>query len=133
SLADPIEIRFNTLMMNSTLRSGSVNVVSGTSSYQHKLINLRSSTPIALGYWILNDNIDVDPLDGEPDLTIAKIFHTPFAESVTFTAQVGSGVKDIYQNCYKPSAGPGCIVTAEEPSCCFGTATGTLDANGNCQ
>jgi hypothetical protein len=133
SLADPIEIRFNTLMMNSTLRSGSVNVVSGTSSYQHKLINLRSSTPTALGYWILNDNIDVDPLDGEPDLTIAKIFHTPFAESVTFTAQVGSGVKDIYQNCYKPSAGPGCIVTAEEPSCCFGTATGTLDANGNCQ
>jgi len=133
SLADPIEIVFNTLMMNSSLRSGSQAIKNGTSTFTHKLVNLRSSTPSALGYWILSDNLDIAPLDGEPDLTKAKIFHTPFSESVTYSSQVGSGVKDIYQNCYKPSIGPGCSVSAAQPSCCFGNATAVLGADGNCQ
>lgn len=133
NLADPIEIYFNTLMMNSTLRTGSVSISSGTSTIEHKLVNLRSSSPSPLGYWILSDNKDIEPLDGEPDITIAKIFHSPFAESVTYKAQVGSGVKDIYQNCYKPSVGPNCAATAEQPSCCFGMATSVLGADGNCQ
>ena len=133
SLADPIEATFNTLMMNSTLRTGSTIITSGTSTIEHKLINLRSSSPSPFGYWILNDNKDLPPLDGEPDITIAKIWHSPFAESATFKAQIGSGVKDIYQNCYKPSLGPNCPATAEQPSCCFGTPTSTLGSNGSCQ
>ncbi len=133
SLADPITINFNTLMLNSTLDTGSVMVANGSSTFEHKLINLRSSSPSALGYWILSENKDVAPLDGEPDLTVAKIFHSPFAESLTFKAQVGSGVKDIYQNCYKPSIGPGCAATAEQPSCCFGSLTSVLGSDGNCQ
>ena len=132
-LADPVEISFNTLMLNSTLRSGSSLVTSGTSTVEHKLINLRSSSLSPLGYWVLNDNIDTPPLDGEPDLTISKIWHSPFAESVTFKSQVGSGVKDIYQNCFKPSAGPSCSVTADKPSCCFGVPTSILGADGNCK
>ncbi|MCX6794969.1 MAG: Ig-like domain-containing protein [Candidatus Falkowbacteria bacterium] len=132
-LADPITINFDTLMLNSTLDTGSALVNNGSSTFEHKLINLRSSAPSALGYWISSENQDVAPLDGEPDLTIVKIFHSPLAESLTFKAQVGSGVKDIYQNCYKPSIGPGCNATAEQPSCCFGSATNTLGADGNCQ
>jgi hypothetical protein len=133
SLADPIKITFNTVMMNSTLTTGSVSVVSGTSTIQHQLINLSSLSPSALGFWILADNEDIPPLDGIPDITVAQIFHSPFAESATFQAEVGSGVKDIYQNCYKPSAGPGCTATDEHPSCCFGLATSTLNASGHCQ
>jgi len=133
SLADPVTINFNALMLNSTLETGSVLVDNGSSTFEHKLINLRSSAPSALGYWIASENKDVSPLDGEPDLTTTRIFHSPFAESLTFRAQVGSGVKDIYQNCYKPSAGPGCSATAEQPSCCFGSPTGTLGSDGNCQ
>ncbi len=132
SLAEPIQINFNTLMMNSSLRTGSTLIESGTSTIEHKLINLRSSVSSPLGYWILNDNQDVDPLDGEPDLTISKIYHSIFNESITYKSQVGSGIKDIYQNCYKPSVGPNCAVTPAEPSCCFGTATSTLGLNGNC-
>lgn len=132
-LADPIEVTFNALMMNSTLRTGSVFITNGTSTIEHKLVNLRSSSASPLGYWVLNDNKDMPPLDGEPDLTIAKIWHSPFAESSTFKAQIGSGVKDIYQNCFKPSAGPNCAATAEQPSCCFGTPTSVLGTNGNCQ
>jgi hypothetical protein len=132
-LADPIEIYFNTLMMNSTLRTGSVLINNGTSTFEHKLINLRSSVSGPLGYWVSADNRDTEPLDGEPDLTVVSLAHSPFAESLTFNAQVGSGVKDIYQNCYKPSIGPSCEATAEQPSCCFGSPTGILGADGNCQ
>jgi len=133
NLADPVIVNFNTLMMNSTLATGKILVNNGTSTIEHKLMNLRSASPSPLGYWVLNDNIDIEPLDGEPDLTIARIFHTPFAESMTFAAQVGSGVKDIYQNCYKPSVGPGCAATPEAPSCCFGAAVSQLGVDGNCQ
>lgn len=133
NLADPITINFSTLMLNSTLDTGSVMVANGSSTFEHKLVNLRSSSPSALGYWISSENKDVSPLDGEPDMTIAKIFHSPFAESLTFRAQIGSGVKDIYQNCYKPSIGPGCAATAEQPSCCFGSLTSALGSDGNCQ
>jgi len=132
SLAEPIQINFNTLMMNSSLRTGSTLITSGTNTIEHKLINLRSSISSPLGYWILNDNQDVNPLDGEPDLTVSKIYHSVFNESVTYKAQVGSGVKDIYQNCYKPSVGPNCNVTTENPSCCFGSSTNILGSDGNC-
>ncbi len=130
SPATPIEIHFNTLMLNSTLVTGSIDISNGKATYNHKFINLRSSSPAAYGYWIDNDNIDIAPFDGEPDLTISRIKHTPFPESLTFYPQVGSGVKDIYQNCFKPSVGPDCL--GASASCCFGSATDELDADGNC-
>ncbi|MFA5184464.1 MAG: Ig-like domain-containing protein [Patescibacteria group bacterium] len=132
-LIDPVEIHFNTLMLNSTLRTGSIAIDNGNSKTEHKLINLRSTSVAPLGYWVLNDNLDSAPFDGEPDLTVAKIWHSPFAQSSTFKAQVGSGVKDIYQNCFKPSVGPDCAVTPDQPSCCFGNPTSILGADGDCQ
>ncbi len=133
NLVDPIEISFNTLMMNGSLRTGSTIITNGTSTFEHKLINLRSSASEPLGYWIISENKDVNPLDGVPDLTFTKIKHSTLSESVTYKSQVGSGIKDIYQNCFKPSAGPNCDVTAEAPSCCFGVVTSTLGPDGNCQ
>lgn len=129
----PVKVGFNTLMLNSSLRSGSTQITSGTTTHTHKLVNLYSLSPVALGYWISNDNIDIEPYDGEPDLTMMNIWHSVFPESVSFDAQVGSGVKDIFQNCYKPSAGPECSATADQPSCCFGSLTGALGSDGNCQ
>lgn len=133
NLMDPMEISFNTLMMNSSLRTGSTMVTTGTSTNEHKLVNLRSSATEPLGYWISNENKDVNPLDGVPDLTVTQIKHSTLSESVSYKAQVGSGVKDIYQNCFKPSAGPNCSVTDEMPSCCFGVETSVLGQDGNCQ
>lgn len=130
SPADEIVIHFNTLMLNSTLVTGNADISNGKISYNHKFINLRSSSPAAYGFWIDNDNIDIAPFDGEPDLTISRIKHTPFPESLSFYAQVGSGVKDIYQNCFKPSIGPDC--PGASASCCFGLETDELDADGNC-
>lgn len=137
NLINPIIIKFNTLMMNSSLTTGVTSVSNGSSTTEHKLINLKSSSLAPLGYWIYNENIDTTStqnllLDGEPDLTITNIGHSVFYESNSYQAQVGSGVKDIYQNCYKPSAGPICSVSMLEPSCCFGQATSTLGPDGNC-
>lgn len=130
SLAEPIEVRFNKLMLNNTLNSGSVNIFNGQNTFNHKLVNLKSATPVPLGFWISSDNVDNEPFDGQTDFTKAVIEHTPFTESMTFSVQVGSGVKDIYQNCYKPSTGPGCLET--DGSCCFGFPTAELDGDGNC-
>lgn len=137
NLINPIVIKFNTLMMNSSLTTGVTSINNGSSTTEHKLINLKSNSLAPLGYWIYNENIDTTStqnliLDGEPDLTITNIGHSVFYESNSYQAQVGSGVKDIYQNCYKPSAGPLCSVSMLKPSCCFGQATSTLGSDGNC-
>ncbi len=132
SLTDPVKVKFNNLMMHSTLRSGSINIPVGAESINHKFINLRTSDISPLGYWLGSSDVDVSPLDGVPDITVTQIDHTPFLESISYNAQVGSGVKDIYQNCFKPSAGPNCEATQENPSCCFGVSTNVLDENGNC-
>ncbi|MBN2854002.1 TrbC/VirB2 family protein [Patescibacteria group bacterium] len=130
SLSEPIKINFDKLMLGQTLKSGSLNIFNGKDTFNHKLINLKSSSPSPFGFWIKSDNIDVEPFDSEADFTSVTINHSPFAQSMTFSVQVGSGVKDIYQNCYKASIGPDCPTT--EASCCFGTPTTELDEDGNC-
>ncbi len=131
NLTEPIEITFNNLMMSSTLSSGGQVVTVGNNTVEHRFINLRTSEPSPIGYWVSNESKDVNPLDGVADITVAKINHSPFLESITYNAQVGSGVKDIFQNCFKPSIGPNCEATPESPSCCFGVATSAL-LDGNC-
>ena len=66
-------------------------------------------------------------------MTVVKIEHSPFLQSMDYKAQIGSVVKDIYQNCFKPSADLTCPVSDINPSCCFGKATNILGADGNCK
>jgi hypothetical protein len=131
SLAVPVKIVFSTLMMSDTIRSGGKSVANGSSTIEHKFINLKSSEPSPLGFWVDSYSEEVEPLDGVSDITVATIEHSPFLQSITYNTQVGSGVKDIFQNCFKPSIGPGCEATVENPSCCFGVATSSL-SDGNC-
>ncbi len=130
-LSAPIIIEFNKLIMSSSLKSGSLKSTVGTTTVEHKLLNLRSTTNVPTGYWTTSENLDFSPLDGQPDITRAKINHSMFGESIDYISQAGSGVKDIFQNCFKPSSGPDCIATQENPSCCNGTSTSILD-DGNC-
>ena len=127
-----IKIVWNTLMMNSSLTTGSRIIDTGKNKTVHKMINLRSGGDSRVGYWITNNNEDINN-DSEPDRTVTYLNHTPLLESMNYQAQVGSGVKDIYQNCYKPSAGAGCQgVSVETPSCCYGLGTSELNDEGNC-
>jgi len=132
-ISSPVIIDFNDLMMNSTLGTGSLSINNGLISTEHKLINLRNSANKPLGYWVVSEAKEIGTPNGEPDYTSANIMHSDFFESVTYISQIGSGVKNIYQNCFKPSVGPGCVSLSEaNPSCCFGSATNALDSNGNC-
>lgn len=126
SLISPIKIDFNKLMMNSTLKTGEVEMKNDNKSIFHRLINLISGQLV--GYWISSENNDVDPLDGELDKTTAYVNHIQFFEGADYKSQAGSGVKDIYQNCFKPSSGPGidsgnCIATPIFPFCCDGISS----------
>jgi hypothetical protein len=132
-----ISIIFSKLMLSSSLSTGSVNINNGIETINHHLINLWSMASDPIGYWIQKENRDIDPLDGVPDQTKAILYHGTFNDSTLYRAQVGSGVKDIYQNCYKPSAGPTCTPNSSNPSCCRNSGgvlypTSTLNPRGNC-
>ena len=139
SLTEPMEMTFDGLMMNTSLRTGQTNIFNGIETVTHRGINLRSLNNRVVGYWLFSVNVDKSPIDGEPDLTITEIRHSIFPHFVTYRAQVGSGVKDIYQNCFKPSAGPLCAPNSVLPSCCPNGAAinavgdGGLDDKGNCE
>lgn len=128
NLSKVVKITFNKLMSADAMRSGSLKIGTDT----HRLINLYSKSSNSIGYWIDFINIDSNA-DGEADYTVASINHSMFAEGLTYRSQVGSGVKDIYQNCFKPSTGPGCTASDINPSCCLGSATAVLGDDGNCQ
>ncbi len=116
SLSEPIEINFNKLMMASSLKTGSTEIFNGQEYTEHKLINFWNFANQPVGYWIAKDDIDnSSPLDGEPDYTQVEIRHSLLADSTSYRAQVGSGVRDIYQNCFKPSSSATCT---GNPSCC---------------
>jgi hypothetical protein len=131
NLNDSVEIDFNKLMSSSSLKTGSVTIKQGDKEYEHQLINIRGSEPYGLGYWINTENIDIAPLDGEPDISSAIIEHSLFNDALTHITEVGSGVKDIYQNCFKPSSGPDCTASDLNPTCCSGTAVSDADCDNN--
>jgi hypothetical protein len=119
-LFDPIEVDFSSLMMVSSLKTGKTDI----GGIDHPLVNLISPQPV--GYWISSENIDSDN-SGVPDKTNSLINHAKFYELATYSAQVGSGVRDIYQNCFKPSAGLDCEPTIDKPFCCNGTSSASCD------
>ncbi|MFA4941443.1 MAG: Ig-like domain-containing protein [Patescibacteria group bacterium] len=130
SLSNPIIITFNKLMMSSSLRTGEININNSAGSVTHKRINLISAKPLDVtkpelelpGYFIGKSDVDSNS-DGIADKTVAEIRHGIFGDLVKYRAQVGSGVKDNLQNCFKPSSGPSCTADASSPSCCNGVKT----------
>lgn len=136
-ISTAIEVLFSKLMLASSLSSGSITVNNGIGTINHHLINLWSMASDPIGYWINKDDKDLGPIDGRPDHTAAIINHGIFNDTTAYRTQVGSGVKDIYQNCYKPSAGPTCSPDSANPSCCRDSGgtlvpTSALNAQGNC-
>ncbi|MEI7452175.1 MAG: Ig-like domain-containing protein [Candidatus Falkowbacteria bacterium] len=133
----PVAIRFNKLISADTLKSGIAPVDNGNTIANHHLVNFVGANPI--GYWIESNNATSTDHPTTPSVTISFIKHSAFGEGLKYEAQVGSGVNDIYQNCFKPSAGPtsaaaNCGVDKNNnPSCCNGVATSTLGSDGNCK
>jgi len=119
----PIKISFDKLMLSSRLTTGSIIIQNGKENILHYLLNLRSAVDQPLGYWATNIGRQ-SVAGGEIDQTDAYINHSSFSKASSYKAQAGSGLKDIYQNCYLPCAGPACAgtntATDGEPCCCNG-------------
>jgi len=121
-----IEFSFDKIMMATTLGSGSVSI----NDQQHQLINLYSASQ-APSYWVTGQAIDGGIPDGYPDYTKVKITHGLLTESTRYSVEVGSGVKDARQNCFKPCRDNGTCATADSSysSCCGGKP----EAAASCQ
>lgn len=118
-----IEIQFDKYMMSSSLKTGKSVSRNNNGSVIHSHINLRNFANRSTGYWITKEDFDSNS-DGFVDYTTAYINHSDMAEAVSYRAQTGSGVRDINQNCFKPSDGPACTgINDANPSCCSGTVS----------
>jgi hypothetical protein len=93
-----------------------------------KYVTLIDRAVATVGWWVTKENLDtVPPLDTYADQTRGVINHTRFAEATNYGAEFGSGIKDIYQNCYLPAKGQSgtnaaCGADATRPYCCNGVA-----------
>lgn len=109
----PVEGLFGRIMMGSTLTSSN--------------ITLASVEDPSLPFWIQFNNEDASG-DNRLDSSRVLIQHDPYQKAPTgnpniynYSAEFTSGVRDVYQNCYKPTSGPGCT---GGPSCCNQAAYG---------
>lgn len=109
-----IEFSFDKIMMATTLGSGSVNI----NNHQHQLINLYSAGA-APSFWVTSQAIDSGVPDGYPDYTKIKVLHGLLSEATRYSMEVGSGVKDSRQNCFKPCS-DNAACTSTVSSCCSG-------------
>lgn len=101
---EPLTSTFNRLMMSSTLKTGAVKFQDDNALHTRIMLQANSSSQI--GYWIEKENLDAVPRDGYYDRTAVIIKHDKFEPENSYSGDIGSGVKDIYQNCYNPSVGP---------------------------
>lgn len=133
-IAEPVKIGFNKIMMSSSLIPGYImipDMSNNDSEIKHKTLNIWAKSGFPIGYWVTSqDSYDAMQIGR----TNANINHSDFDDYNNYRAQSGSGIKDIYQNCFKPSdkVTPSCT-TIGKPSCCNGVATDVLSNEGNCQ
>ncbi len=99
---------FNKILMSSSLTkntppgSGSIALYADLSAHE-------------VFYWIGKHN---NTLTNKTTITIK---HEDFVEGASYVPEFNAGIKDIYQNCYTPSAGPGCTPNPPaQPYCCDG-------------
>jgi hypothetical protein len=130
---DDIQIEFSKVLMCSSIRTGTRKIVNNDIVITHHNLNAWSVGGAGFGYWTACVGVDDGPIDGEYDWSEAQLRHSEFPEATSFRSQAGSGLKDIYQNCFKPSGSNiGCAADDINPSCCDGAVTGALGTDGNC-
>lgn len=137
NLSKPVVLNFNRVMSVSSLSTGRIMALNGATSTEHRLMNMGSFSKAPVGYWGTAQPVDLAPQDGEMDLTQGLLNHTDFDPSADYWSEVGSGVNDINQNCYKPSKGPAsgldvgiCPVDQITPTCCNGSVMGRENCDG---
>jgi hypothetical protein len=109
----PVKVTFSPFMQFSTLGAGNITLTTTAASVP----------PYS------TDSVNVDPTpstDPTDDMTVMTISHGLFAENASYQPQIGSGVRDAYQNCFNPVAGPTCTTDADNQFCCPTGAGGAI-------
>ncbi len=120
NFSNPILVEFNELMMASSLKTASKEILGNIHSGVNLFTldnNAQIDTAISLGYWLKSFDFGTYP-SGH---TQSHILHESFSDITDYRGRVGSRVKDLFQNCYMPCVGPSCLDT--EGSCCNGVIT----------
>ncbi|OGF26458.1 hypothetical protein A2477_03650 [Candidatus Falkowbacteria bacterium RIFOXYC2_FULL_47_12] len=108
----PLSILFDKLMLSSSLKPGrnypdDFYVVKAEEKPIHKeYFVFAKFTGRPLGYWVSKQN-QSSQSNGTDDRTAAAISHTDFDASAAYGFVTGSGVQDVYQNCYNPAGDSG--------------------------
>lgn len=91
-----VEATFSKFLQASTIHTGNVRL------------------PGVLNWTLVNNNI-------EANNSTVIIRHESFTDNADYYPELHAGIRDIYQNCYQPCAGPGCVSPAQweglYPSC----------------
>lgn len=101
ALDKPIRAGFSKPLMASTFNAATV-----------KLEALVNNTPtVSINYWT-----GTEERQGK---TVGIIYHDAFVKNTAYTPTITAGVKDVFQNCYFPCGGIGCMGTQWQgyPSC----------------
>ncbi len=116
SLVKPVLVNFDRLLLSSSLHTGSSFLYDKVNDtyVEHQNVNLWNYTNTPLGYWIVKNEKESGIPDGYPDYTQVEIRHSMFFDAETYRAQLGSGINDIYQNCFFPCGSDNCT---PNPSC----------------
>lgn len=125
-----IRATFDRLMMSASLKPGynypnDFYPVEGTEQPRNReYLAYVNFTARELGYWVKKED-NATPNGTAASQTTAIIEHTPLAESEAYGFVAGSGLKDVYQNCYNPANDTGitgsvCQNLATGISCCKG-------------
>lgn len=135
NLSNDVNMGFSKVLRSSTLKTGFSQIYDELNEefVTHRHVNIWNYTDSPLGYWITKEDVD-DPADNELDYTHVLINHSMFDDAQVYRAQIGSGIEDVYQNCYLPSKGPACLDVDKinNPSCCNGATTTVLTQDGSC-
>ena len=112
STATPLSILFDKLMLSSSLKPGRnypndfYVVKEGEKPIHKEYFVFAKFTGRPLGYWVSKQN-QSSQSNGTDDRTAAAISHTDFDASAAYGFVTGSGVQDVYQNCYNPAGDSG--------------------------
>ena len=101
---------------------GPTKVSNRATCFNRKYVSLLDYSTFPVGWWVTHRDLENPPFDTFADYTKVFLNHTPFGAATLYGSELGSGIKDVYQNCYLPSsstdgAGGGC---SGSPYCCNG-------------
>ena len=112
----PVIARFNTLLQSATVNT------------DNSYIETKEPADYADTFWwrtelesLTSQNQPVASPDDPAMKSQMMLVHRAYASSTEYDPFLLSGIQDVYQNCFNPVVGPGCLAGPGGANCCQGT------------